>query len=67
MLSGGALAVVLVAEHNPVNAGLFVLSRHLGHAAVLAGVLVLDCVHLLVLGVDGRDQEVVGDVLGDLK
>ena len=63
MFPGGSLAVVLVPEHDPVDAGLLVLPRHLGHAAVVAGVLVLDGVHLLVLGVDGGDQEVVGDVL----
>ena len=63
MLSGAALAVVLVAEDNPIDSGLLVLPRHLGHATVAAGVLVLDGVHLVVLGVDGRDKEVVGDVL----
>ena len=63
MLPGAALAVVLVSENDPVDAGLLVLPRHLGHAAVAAGVLVLDGVHLVVLGVDGRDKEVVGDVL----
>ena len=63
MLPGAALAVVLVAEDNPVDSGLLVLPGHLGHAAVAAGVLVLSRVHLVVLGVDGRDKEVVGDVL----
>ena len=63
MLPGAALAVVLVAEDDPVDAGLLVLPGHLGHASVAAGVLVLDGVHLVVLGVDGRDKKVVGDVL----
>ena len=62
MLPGAALAVVLVSENDPVDAGLLVLPRHLGHAAVAASVLVLDGVHLNVLRVDGRDKEVVGDV-----
>ncbi len=33
------------------------------HAAVAGDVLVLDGVHLVILGVDGRDQEVIRDVL----
>ena len=36
---GAALAVVLVSEHDPVDAGLLVLPGHVGHAAVAAGVL----------------------------
>ena len=63
MLPGGALAVVLVPEHDPVDAGLLVLPRHVRHAPELAGVLVLDGVHHLVLGVDCRNQKVVRDVL----
>lgn len=40
-----------------------VLLRDLRHSAYGARVLVLDLVDLLVLGVDGADQHVVGDVL----
>ena len=63
MLPGGALAVVLVPEHDPVDAGLLVLPRHVRNAPELAGVLVLDGVHLFVLGVDCSNQKVVRDVL----
>ena len=63
VLPGGALAVVLVTEHDPVNAGLLVLLRHLGHSAEFASLLILDSVHLAVIRVNGRDQKVLGDVL----
>ena len=45
MLPRAALAVVLVSEHDPVDAGLLVLPGHVGHAAVL----VLDGVHPAIL------------------
>ena len=57
MLSGDTLAVVIL----PVDVGLLVLPGHVGHAAIAADVLVLDGVHLVIR--DGRDQEVIGDVL----
>ena len=63
MLPGATLAVVLVTKHDPVDAGLLVLPGRVGHTAVAAGVLVLNGVHLVVLRDDGRDQEVIGDVL----
>ena len=63
VLPGGALAVVLVSEHDPVDAGLLVLLRHLGHSTELACLLILDSVHLAVIRVDGRDQKVLRDVL----
>ena len=61
--SRATLAVVLVSEHKPVDVGLLVLPGYVGHAAVAADVLVPDGVHLVILGVDGRDQEVIRDVL----
>ena len=63
VLPGAALAVVLVSEQEPVYDGLLVMPGHVGHAAIAADVLVLDGVHLIVLGVNDRDQEVIGDVL----
>ena len=63
MFSGGSLAVVLVPEYDPVDAGLLVLPRHVRHAPELAVILVLDGVHHLVLGVDCRNQKVARYVL----
>ena len=49
MLPRAALAVFLVSEHDPVDAGLLVLPGHVRHAAVAAAVLVLDGVHPAIL------------------
>merc|ERR1719331_1656761 len=53
------LQVVLVTKHHPVDAGFFVLPSHIRHTSKSASILVL----LLVLRVDGGDQQVVADVL----
>mmetsp|Transcript_23424 Transcript_23424/g.59122 ORF Transcript_23424/g.59122 Transcript_23424/m.59122 type:complete len:297 (-) Transcript_23424:284-1174(-) len=63
VLAGRALAVILIAHDNPLDAGGLVGARHVGHGTVFARQQVLHLVHLVVLRVDGADEHVVGDVV----
>lgn len=63
MLAGRALAVVLITDSNPLNVVGLVVASNLGHIAPCVGTLVLDLVHLVVLGVGGTNEHVVGDVV----
>lgn len=49
--------------HRPVRPAHLVVSGHVGDSSILAGQLVLDFVHRVVLSVDGTDQQVVRDVV----
>jgi hypothetical protein len=63
VLTGRALTVVPVTDDDPADALLLVVTGGGGHSVVLAGGEVVDLVGLTVLGVDGTDQHVVGDVV----
>ena len=63
VLARGALAVVVVADDDPLDAVVAVPGGGLRDAVPLAVDLVLDLVRLTVLGVDCADQAVLGDVL----
>lgn len=63
MLAGRALAVVLITDSDPLNVVGLVVASNLGHIAPCVGTLVLDLVHLVVLGVGGTNEHVVGDVV----
>ena len=63
VLTGRALTVVPVTDDDPADALLLVVTGSGGHGVVLAGGEVVDLVGLTVLGVDGTDQHVVGDVV----
>ena len=63
VLARRALAVVVVADDDPLDAVVAVVRRDLRHAAPLARDLVLDLVRLAVLGVDRADEAVLRDVL----
>ncbi len=63
MLAGGALAVVVVADHQPAQAVLLVVARHSGHRVILPAQLVLDAVDAIVLNVERADEHVVGDIV----
>ena len=63
VLTGRALTVVPVTDDDPADALLLVVTGSGGHGVVLAGGEVVDLVGLAVLGVDGTDQHVVGDVV----
>lgn len=56
MLAGGSLAVVLVSDDDPLDAGRLVGARSRGHGAPLACLLVADLVQLAVLSVRGATQ-----------
>ena len=62
VLARGTLAVVVVADDDPPHAGGLVGAGGGGHGAPLARRLVLDVVHLAVLGIHRRQEHVVGDV-----
>lgn len=59
VLARGALAVVRVADDDPLDALLPVLGRYLRDTAPRACELVADLVRLAVLGVDGADEAVL--------
>jgi hypothetical protein len=63
VLTGRALTVVPVTNDDPADALLLVVTGSGGHSVVLAGGEVVDLVGLTVLGVDGTNQHVVGDVV----
>ena len=63
VLTRATLTVVPVTDDNPLDATGLVVTGSGGHSVVLAGEAVLDLVGLTVLGVDGTDQHVVGDVV----
>jgi hypothetical protein len=63
VLTGRSLTVVPVTNDDPADALLLVVTGSGGHGIVLAGGEVVDLVGLTVLGVDGTDQHVVGDVV----
>jgi hypothetical protein len=63
VLAGRALTVVPVTDDDPADALALVVTGSGGHGVVLAGGEVVDLVGLAVLGVDGTDQHVVGDVV----
>ena len=63
VLTGRALTVVPVTNNDPADALLLVVTGSGGHSVVLASGEVVDLVGLTVLGVDGTDQHVVGDVV----
>lgn len=63
VLARGALAVVRVADDDPLDALLPVLGRDLRDTAPRACELVADLVRLAVLGVDGADETVLRNVL----
>jgi hypothetical protein len=63
VLTGRALTVVPVTDDDPADALLLVVTGSGGHGVVLASGEVVDLVGLAVLGVDGTDQHVVGDVV----
>merc|ERR1719367_1048576 len=53
MFTRRSFSVVFVPKDDPVDSSLLVLSGHVRNSSKLARVLVLDTVHLLVVGVDG--------------
>lgn len=59
VLTRGALTVVVVADDDPLDTAVTVVSADLRDASVLAGKLVLDLVGLAVLDVNGTDQAVL--------
>lgn len=63
VFTGGSLAVVPVANDNPPDAVLLVVTGNVGDGTILARKDVLDLVGFTVLLVDGTDQHVVGDVV----
>ena len=63
VLTRRTLAVVMVADHDPLDAVVAVVGRVLRDGAILAGDLVLDLVRLVVLSVDRANQTVLRDVL----
>jgi hypothetical protein len=63
VLSGRSLSVVLVTNNDPGDTGVSVLGSDSGDGTELAGNLVEDLVGLTVVGVDGTDQAVLGNVL----
>ena len=63
MFPGASLAVVFISNYDPLYTFSLVLLGHLWHASIRPSQLVLDVVHVVVLGVDAGDQEIVGDVL----
>ena len=63
VLTRRTLTVVVVTNHDPLNAAVAVVGSGLWHTTELASDLVLDLVGLTVLRVDGTDQAVLGDVL----
>jgi hypothetical protein len=63
VLTGRALTVVPVTNDDPADALLLVVTGSGGHGIVLASGEVVDLVGLAVLGVDGTDQHVVGNVV----
>ena len=63
VLAGAALAVVLVADGHPADAGLVEALGDLGERAGLAVERVLPRAGLARVGVDGAEEEVAGDVL----
>jgi hypothetical protein len=63
VLTGRALTVVPVTDDDPPDALLLVVTGSGRHGVVLAGGEVVDFVGLAVLGVNGTDQHVVGDVV----
>jgi hypothetical protein len=63
VLTGRALTVVPVTDDDPPDALLLVVTGSGGHGVVLASGEVVDLVGLTVLGVNGTDQHVVGDVV----
>jgi len=63
VLTGRSLTVVPVTDDNPSDALGLVVTGGCWDSVVLAGSEVLDLVGLTVVGVDGTDQHVVGDVV----
>ena len=63
MFSGRTFTVVVVTNNNPWDSSGLVLSGDVWNAASFTSSPVADVVHLLVLGVETGDQEVVGDVV----
>lgn len=63
MFSGRTFIVVVVTNNNPWDSSGLVLSGDVWNATSFTSSPVADVVHLLVLGVETGDQEVVGDVV----
>lgn len=63
VLTRAALAVVPVANDDPLDALCLVVARNVGHGIPLAVGNILDLVGLAVCLVDGADKHVVGDVV----
>ena len=63
MFAGGALAVVVVSDHDPWDTGGLVFARNVWHTASRACRPVANVVHLFVFRVESGDKEVVGDVV----
>ena len=63
MLSAGSLTVVLPTNNNPPQSLLLVVSSNIGDGVEVLGELVEDGVGLLVLIVNGSNEEIVGDIV----
>lgn len=63
VFSGRTFTVVVVTNNNPWDSSGLVLSGNVWNATSFTSSPVADVVHLLVLGVETGDQEVVGDVV----
>mmetsp|Transcript_6859 Transcript_6859/g.11772 ORF Transcript_6859/g.11772 Transcript_6859/m.11772 type:complete len:328 (-) Transcript_6859:1491-2474(-) len=63
VLSGGAFAVVLVANYRPPHPSRLVGARHRRHVRQLARQPILHRVDLVVRSIDGADEHVVADVV----
>ncbi len=63
VLTRATLSVVPVTNNNPLDAASLVVTGSSRDSIIVAGESVLDLVGLAVLGVDGTNQHVVGDVV----